>query len=618
MPDQTLSPLNVRHLRAALPPASYNPKDRTVEVVWTTGRPIQRSDWLGESLYLEVLSLEPGAVDLTRLNNGAPVLNAHSATDLRDQIGVVMRADIEAGQGRAILRLSDRPEIAGIVADILARIIRNVSIGYHVDAWHVAPATDLAPETHTATRWTPYEVSFVPIPADQKAQVRSFSTDHEDLQMDPVNQAPDPVAAERERAATIYRLATRARVERDFAEELVRRGVPLDQARDHLIDEVARRNAHTISTVNTAGLDDGRGGRRRRMMEALAARMAGREPPPAARAFVGMTLLDMIRADLDALGVNTRGMRNNELMRRGFAGMNTTSDYPNLLQGAGQRFLAERYQAAQSPLRSALARVRSVNDFRDISILRIGEAPQLEKVAEGGPVLSGSTQESAEVYRVDTYAKIFSLSRQAIINDDLQAFADFGNMVAVAAAEAEARLLVNLLTTNSGAGGNLADGNPLFTSGRGNLLTGSTSALTADSAGIGALGKARAAMRKFTALDGVTPVAAEPAFLLVPPDIETAADQVTAQLSPQAVADANSFGGTIRKLVEPRLTGTSWYLFAAPTQAPVFEVAYLNGAAGPQLTTREGFDTLGVEFRAMLDFGAGVVGWRGAVRSAGA
>jgi hypothetical protein len=54
-------------------------------------------------------------------------------------------------------------------------------------------------------------------------------------------------------------------------------------------------------------------------------------------------------------------------------------------------------------------------------------------------------------------------------------------------------------------------------------------------------------------------------------------------------------------------------------QAPVIEVAYLQGSGpGPILSTEEGFDTLGVKFRAVLDFGCGLVGWRGAVRSAGA
>jgi hypothetical protein len=600
-----------------LPPASFDPSARTVDVTWSTGAPVQRRDWATGRPFLEVLAMDPGTVDLSRLNAGAPVLNTHGSYELADQIGVVESAAIEGGQGRATLRLSERDDVAGIVADIAAGVIRNVSVGYVVDEWLVTPATDTAPETRTATRWTPYEISFVPIPADAGAQVRAGHIPQEDHPM------PDSLPAAT--AATIDQLDAVARscgLGADWTLAQLRAGATEHQAR---ADGMLRYQQAAPAPVPAArafiggGQDHRQAGMRAAMVDALAARMSGTQPTADAAPFMRLGLLDMLRADQEARGMNTRQASPEELIRREFGGTHTTSDFPNLLQGTGQRFLLMHYARAQSPLRSVLSRVRTVSDFRDIHILRAGEAPILDKVAEGGEITHGTTQEGAETYKVATYAKIFSMSREAMINDDLQGFADFLSLMAAGAAETEARILVALLTANSGAGGNLADGNPVFHSSRANVLTGGSSALTADASGIAALGSARALMRKTTALDTLTPIAANPAFLLVSPDTETAADQVTTAITPRGVADANPFGGTITKLVEPRLSGKPWFLFADPLMAPVIEVAYLDASGpGPMLNSELGFDVLGIKFRAVLDFGAGLVGWRGAVRSAGA
>jgi hypothetical protein len=60
--------------RADLAPATADRDTRTVEVIWSTGAPVRRRDMTGE--YIERLSLDPEAVDLSRLD-GASVLDAH-------------------------------------------------------------------------------------------------------------------------------------------------------------------------------------------------------------------------------------------------------------------------------------------------------------------------------------------------------------------------------------------------------------------------------------------------------------------------------------------------------------------------------------------------------------
>src|SRR5262249_26721509 len=159
-------------------------------------------------------------------------------------------------------------------------------------------------------------------------------------------------------------------------------------------------------------------------------------------------------------------------------------------------------------------------------------------------------------YALKTYAKIFSLSRQALINDDLGAFTDFGRAAGQAAAQTEADLLVSLLTANAGVGPTLDDGNALYHSAHGNLAGAGT---VIDVTNVAA---ARLAMRSQKSVDGVTLVNATPAYMLVSATKETQAESVLAPLTPNTVSSVNPFPGTMRLLVEPRLTGNPWYVFA--------------------------------------------------------
>lgn len=86
----------------------------------------------------------------------------------------------------------------------------------------------------------------------------------------------------------------------------------------------------------------------------------------------------------------------------------------------------------------------------------------------------------------------------------------------------------------------------------------------------------------------------------------------------QAWAETNPFSSKLTLLVEPRLSGKGWYIFADPASVPVLEYSYLSSARGPQMSSREGWDVLSVEYRVVLDFGAGAIDFRSAVRNPGA
>lgn len=109
---------------------------------------------------------------------------------------------------------------------------------------------------------------------------------------------------------------------------------------------------------------------------------------------------------------------------------------------------------------------------------------------------------------------------------------------------------------------------------------------------VDSLSDARKAMRKQKAFGGKLPAGVTPSFLVVGPELETDAEKILATLSAATANDVNPFSNRLELLVEPRIEDRSWFVFAAPTNAPVIEYAHLSSAPGPQIAYREGFETL--------------------------
>jgi len=154
--------------------ASVNPEKRTVELIFSTGAPVERMDWWSGKRYIETLSMNPDHVRLDRLNSGAPLLDAHSAWSVNDQLGVVEpnTARIEKKQALATVRFSTRDAVEPIWQDVKGGIIRSVSVGYRIHKFEETTGKEGAIPTRLATLWEPYEVSLVPMPADVGARVR--------------------------------------------------------------------------------------------------------------------------------------------------------------------------------------------------------------------------------------------------------------------------------------------------------------------------------------------------------------------------------------------------------------------------------------------------------------
>ena len=418
------------------------------------------------------------------------------------------------------------------------------------------------------------------------------------------------VADERSRIQNIYDSQSKLGVERSVADDLITRGVTLDEARATLIDAAAKDQAPIRHTIVTGNVDLA-ASRKLAVKDALLHRFDPVNNPLKGEAceWRGLNLMEMARSYLEAEGASVRGLSRDEVATRALHG---TSDFPHILAGVANQSLRDSYDTTPQTFKPFCRQV-SASDFKDLHRVQLGEAPALDKVNELGEFKRGSIGESKESYRVETYGKIFAISRQVLINDDLDAFTRVPQLFGTSAANLESDVVWSILTQNPKMG----DGKELFHAQHKNL--GAQNAALS----VAALGKARAAMVKQTGLDGKTAIHVRPGYLLVPASLEMDAEQLIAQnLVPHTTNDVvpNSIR-SLRIIAEPRLdqaSETAWFLMAAPNQIDTIEYAYLEGQQGVYLETRMGFDVDGIEIKARLDFGAKAIDWRGMYRNSGA
>jgi len=330
--------------------------------------------------------------------------------------------------------------------------------------------------------------------------------------------------------------------------------------------------------------------------------------------FRGHTLLDMARASLSRAGVRTDGMNKMDLVAAAFT--QGTSDFPVLLENAMHKALQAAY-ATQALTWSRFCATGSVSDFRAHNRYRLGSFGSLDAVNELGEFINKTIPDGEKgSIQASTKGNIINLSREAIINDDLGAFVGLSAMLGRAAARTVEADVYTLLALNAGLGPVMGDGKTLFHADHKNLTT---TALIS----MAALDLDRVAMASQTDVSGNDYLDLRPAVLVVPIGLGGTARSINeAQYDPDTankLQKPNVVNGLFRDIVDtPRITGTRRYLFADAAEAPVIEVAFLDGQQEPYLERQEGFDVDGSRFKVRLDYGVGAVDFRGAVTNAGA
>ncbi len=254
-----------------------------------------------------------------------------------------------------------------------------------------------------------------------------------------------------------------------------------------------------------------------------------------------------------------------------------------------------------------------VPDFKTQSRVQLSEAPALNEVKEGGEFTHGTFGDGKGEFQLITYGRLFGITRQALINDDLSAFARTPQAFGASATRREADVVYGILTPN----GNMSDGTALFHTTHGNLET-------AAALSIASLGSARSAMRVQTGLNGLATLNIVPRYLIVPAALETTAEQLLASLvdptKSNATPNLDFIRGLITLVVDARLDAdstTAWYLAADSTQVDTIERAYLEGQRGVSYEERPGWEIDGMEVKARLDFAAKAIDHRGLLKNPG-
>lgn len=626
--------------------------------------------WFGK----EVLLHDTENVDMSRLLTAGTVLFAHGRDCKYGKVPVarVDEAWLDATERKckAKITFDDDADSQRIKDKVLSGSIKGVSFGYNVENWEeVLPGKVSTNGRFTgpawlALRWEPYEISIEPVPADPSVGVGRELEDNEtdpaggrsDIQNEGEDNMPkafrnqhfapdngsgsagggapeggqgqtrtDPtppaqpqlteaeraaaVQAERQRSSEIMALC------RDFEvdpQTHITSGATIDQVRAAILNDLRTQRGPT-STGAAEVTKDEADKIREAASDAILLR-AGKnieKPADGAKDLRGMRLRDIAIDCLERAGqTNAHRLNDDELFR---SAITPDSQFASILNSSVNKSMSTAYQAAPTTYQIWTGR-GSNPDFKGATHYQISEGGELLLMTQTGEFRHDEMRDSGVNKALATYGRKFSISRQALINDDLSILTKVPEAYVRSARRGINRLVYRMLGSNPV----IYDGVNLFAAGHGNLA-GVAAPINSVSVGL-----RQAAMRTQQNIRGLETLNIGPKFLLVP-----AAKEVEAKVFINSTADPNSlnagtanvFRNSMDIVVDAELdtySALSWYLAASPSDIDTIEVTYLNGDDMPKLESRVGFDYLGMEWRIYIDYGVTCLDYRGLQMNPGA
>ncbi len=229
--------------------------NRELELSVSSDKPYQR--WW----YYEELDHSETAVDLSRFNDSANVLFNHNRDDY---IGVIVKAWLENGTMRNIIRFDTHELAERIYNSVQNEIIRNVSIGYRIDELVLVKESKNDLNTYRATSWTPLETSLVTVPADASVGVgrsyvdfraNSISTEEEaTIMVDaPTIDKAEILKAERERSQALLAAGSKYNCP-DLAQQGIKEGWSITELRSRIVDHKPQQKP--VADVSPVGMSN--------------------------------------------------------------------------------------------------------------------------------------------------------------------------------------------------------------------------------------------------------------------------------------------------------------------------------------------------------------------------
>lgn len=312
--------------------------------------------------------------------------------------------------------------------------------------------------------------------------------------------------------------------------------------------------------------------------------------------FRGSSLMEMARSSLEKRGFQIAGMDKMGIVAAAFT--HSSGDFGSLLSNTANKMMLKGYDEVEETFEQFTS-VGNLPDFKAMTKVDLNAAPSLRPVREGAEYKSITMGDRGETVQLATYGELFGITRQAIINDDLDAFTRIPRNMGRAARRTVGDLVFDILTGNP----TMADGTALFHGDHNNLLT--SAALAADK-----FGAARVAMGKQKDASNNATLNIRPSFLVVPLALQDLALQLMSSETDMSKTNSkipNPVRGAATVIADARLdadSATSWYALASSAMHDTIEVQYLDGNPNPTLEQQSGWNVDGVEFKVRIDAGA--------------
>lgn len=290
-----------------------------------------------------------------------------------------------------------------------------------------------------------------------------------------------------------------------------------------------------------------------------------------------------------------------------------------LLTTTGNKLLLDGFNRLPQSWRE-VAEVRNVSDFKAVTMYRMTADLEYLEVPAGGTIEHGTLAQEDYSIKAKTYARMLTLTRQDIINDDLGAFNDLPKKLGMGAA-----IKMNKVFWTAWLAA--VNGAAFWTAARGNYQTGGATAL-----GETALNTAVKLFRDASGPDNNL-LGLEPEILLSGSDLEATSRKLyTSQEMRDTTASTktmvnNIYFNRFKPLIVPELSNsaytgystTQWFLLCNPAILASAVMCFLNGEQSPTIeSTDADFDTLGIKSRGYHDFGTAMSEYRASVHSVGA